>query len=63
MNLKKMLTLILALAMVFSMAAAMTGCKNNEEAEEPTEATTGESVTHTIKIQSKGGMALEGLEV
>ena len=63
MNLKKLLSVMLAVALVFSMVSVMAGCKGQEEPEQSTEPVTGETVTHTVSVHSKGGMVLEDIEV
>ena len=60
MNFKKLLSFILALVMVLSMAA----CQSKEEAPEATEApVTGEPVAYGVSIETAGGMAMEGIGV
>jgi len=62
MNMKKLLSLLLAVVMLLSMVA----CGNSEEATENTDeasASTGESVSYSVSVKSAGGMALENVEV
>ena len=54
----KVLSMLLALAMVLSMVA----CGGNEAAPE-TETTAGEAGSYTVSVKSAGGMALEGVDV
>ena len=59
---KKLLSVVLALAIVFAMA----GCTGGENATEPTGETQvqgGETTTYTVKLHSAGGMALNGIDV
>ena len=59
---KKLLSLVLAVAMVFAMA----GCSGGDTTE-PTEQSdsTGEAAvsTYTVSLQTAGGMALPGIDV
>ena len=57
-NFKKMLSMLLAIAMVLSMAA----CGGNESAPE-TEAASGETGSYTVSVKSAGGMVLAGVDV
>ena len=62
-NFKKLLSVILAVAMVFALA----GCTGGETTE-PTSGTEaqaqqGEKTTHTVKVQTAGGMALNEIDV
>ena len=72
-NFKRMLSLILAFAMVLSLAAMMTACGEGKK-QDPTDsstATTGPSgesgnaqkASYTVTVKSVGGLALEGIEV
>ena len=63
MNLKKLLSLLLALALVLSMATVLTACGDDEDTGESTEPSTGSLTNYTVTIHSAGGMALEGIEV
>ena len=54
----KILSMILAFAMVFSM----TACGGSEAAPE-TEATSGETGSYTVSVKSAGGMILEGVDI
>ena len=58
-NFKKLLTLVLALTMVMSMAA----CGGEETPENPTDEVVGENVRYNVVIQTAGGMAMEGLDL
>ena len=57
-RIKKLLALLLAAVMVFSMAA----CGGNAGTTE-TEAVSAEAGTYTVSVKSAGGMALEGIAV
>ena len=60
---KKLLSLILACAMILSMATMMTGCGSEENtAETPANADSAET-TYTVTVTSMGGMALAGVDV
>ena len=72
-NFKRMLSLILALAMVLSLSAMMVGCGEDEK-QDPTSgstATTGPSgdngsekkTNYTVTVKSRGGLALKGVDV
>ena len=63
MNFKKLLSLLLVLAVVLSMTAALTGCKDNQTGEDPTEPSSGKNASYTVNIESAGGMPLDGIEV
>ncbi len=58
---KKFLSAVLALAMVFSMAA----CGGNEAGggEETTAPVSGEQTAYSVTVRSKGGMALSALDI
>lgn len=58
-NSKKILSLLLALAMVFSMAA----CGGGEGTEESTTTASGDKTSYTVSVKSAGGMALSGIDV
>ena len=60
---KKSLSLLLALAMVVSMAAAMAGCGNTDQPEGTDAAVSGGDVTYSVSVHSAGGMALEDIDV
>ena len=64
MNLKKLLSVLLCVAMLLSLTAGLAGC-GNDTAEEngAEEAVLGDVVKHSISVKSIGGMALEGVEV
>ena len=59
MNLKRVLSALLVLVMLLSMAA----CKKNEDVADGPEAVTGENVRYSVNVHSKGGMPLEGIDV
>ena len=59
-KMKKLLAVILAIATVFSMCAALSGCKKEQGNDN---AGTGEAGTYTVTVKSAGGMALEGIAV
>lgn len=60
MNLKKLVSFLLALVMILSMAA----CGNSEDATAETEAPiTGEAVSYSVNVKSIGGMPLPEVEV
>ena len=63
MNFKKVLSLLLALAVVLSMTTVLAGCKDNQTNDQPTEPSTGGMTTYTVDIHTAGGMAMEGIEV
>ena len=56
---KRMLAMILALALVLSMAAC--GGENAAETTAPT--VSANTTTYSVRVQSAGGMALEGIDV
>ncbi len=62
---KRMLSGLLALAMLLSMAAVMTGCGGNGTAAQETTAAaqSGEMGNYTVTIETKGGMAMSELDV
>ena len=63
MNFKKVLSLLLALAVMLSMTTVLAGCKDNQTNEDPTEASTGGMTSYTVNIHTAGGMAMAGIEV
>ena len=63
MNFKKLLSLLLVLAVVLSMTTALTGCKDNQTGEDTTEPSSGKNASYTVNIESAGGMPLDGIEV
>ena len=63
MNLKKLLSVLLAVAMLLSMSVALAGCGEEAEENGAEEVVLGDVVSHSITIKSAGGMALEGVEV
>lgn len=65
---KKLLSLLLALAMVLSLAAMITGCKKDNGTDDPAGQTTGsanngESGTYHVSVKTNGGMPLKGVAV
>ncbi len=58
-NLKKLLSVLLVVALVFSMAA----CKNNGDTDSTDGAGDGDNATYTVSVKTAGGMAMEGLDV
>ena len=60
---KRLLALVLAIAMILSMAAAMSGCSKNEDTTESTAGGDGSEATYTVSVKTKGGMALSGIAV
>ena len=62
MNLKKLLSVLLCMAMLLSMAAGLAGC-GDDTAEEngAEEAVLGDVVKHSISVKSIGGMALDAV--
>ena len=72
-NFKRMLSMILAFAMVLSLATMMVACKGDEK-QDPTDGTTATTApsgdsgnaqkgNYTVTIKSAGGLALEGIDV
>ena len=61
-NLKCLLSMILALAMVFSMAACTAGSGESEETGAAGEEA-GEQTGYSVTVKSAGGMALAGVDV
>ena len=61
-NIKKLLSLVLAVAMILSMATALTGCGSEET---PEETTAGDAANrgYSVSVTSMGGMALESVDV
>ena len=67
-RMKKLLSLVLAIAMIMSLAAMTTGCKTAKENTDATTATTapvelGETSVYTVSVETKGGMPMEGVAV
>ena len=62
---RKVLSLLLAAVMVLSMAAAMAGCKDDDEmgGETTVGGASGETVTYTVSVKSAGGLKLSGVDV
>ena len=65
---KKLLSLLLALAMVLSLAAMITGCKKDNGNDDPAGQTTGsanngETGTYHVSVKTNGGMPLKGVAV
>ena len=59
MNFKRLVCFLLVLVMALSMVA----CNNGEDVTQETEGATGEPATYGVKVQSAGGMPLEGIGV
>lgn len=63
-NLKKLLCVLLVLAMVLSMMAGCSEETSDPVVTDPTEApTTGETGNYSVKVKSAGGMAMEDLTI
>ena len=66
-NFKKMLSLILAVAMVLSMLAMISGCTDKTDATDPSDSTggnvNGASGTYTVNVKTIGGMAMADINV
>lgn len=66
-EIKKMLSLILAVAMVLSMVAMFAGCNNNPDTTDPSDSTgngvSGETGTYVVKVKTIGGMAMSDINV
>jgi peroxiredoxin len=65
---KKLLSLLLALAMVLSLAAMITGCKKGNGTDDPAGQTTGPvengaKGTYHVSVKTNGGMPLKGIAV
>ena len=61
---KKLLSVILVFAMALSMAAMVAGCKKEDGSTDCTGAGTSSTVgNYTVSIKTKGGMALDGIDV
>ena len=61
-KLKRMLLLLLAAAMLVSMAGGLTGC-GNEDAQETEAAGSGETAAYSVKVHSRGGLVMSGIDV
>ena len=72
-NARKMIAMVLALAMMLCVGAVFTGCQNTQDpsgtSTPPTEPDqtqtpeTGNQETYTVNVQTQGGMVLSGLDV
>ena len=72
-NARKMIAMVLALAMMLCVGAVFTGCQNTQDpsgtSTPPTEPVqtqtpeTGNQETYTVNVQTQGGMVLSGLDV
>ena len=66
-NLKKLLSAVLAVAMVLSMVAVLAGCSNEESPNTGSDATqpgaNGETAVYSINVKSIGGMPMSDLDV
>ncbi len=63
---KRLLTMLLALAVVLSMAGVLAGCNNgggSGSEDETTAGVSGENVTYTVSVKTKGNMKMSGLDV
>lgn len=60
-KLKKILTLMLAFALVLSMTGVLAGCKKTGKTDDGS--ATGEPTAYTVTVTSMGGLALEGVTV
>ncbi|MBE6959109.1 MAG: redoxin domain-containing protein [Ruminococcaceae bacterium] len=63
---KQILSMILAVAIMLSMASMLFGCDNSETPDEGTQPTTGNSgavKTYLVNVQTAGGMPMAGLDV
>ena len=61
---KKVLSLILAAAMLFSVAAMITGCGEEPEVtEKPTDPVSGETGSYSVTIKTAGGMPMAEIAV
>ena len=61
-NLKKLLSLLLAVAMVLSVTAMLSAC-GDEDTEETTGEAVGADATYNVSVTTAGGMAMEGLDL
>ncbi len=61
MNMKKLLSLLLALALVLSMGTVLAGC--GDDAADGDGGADGENVTYNVTVHTAGGMAMEDIEV
>lgn len=62
-SMKRLLSMILALAMILSMAAAMSGCSKDGQTGETEAAEAGSNANYSVSIKSKGGMPLSGVAI
>ncbi|MGM9601196.1 MAG: TlpA family protein disulfide reductase [Faecousia sp.] len=60
---KRLLSMILAFAMIFSMAAVLSGCGADSETVETTGATSSDIVSYSVNVKTRGGLALNGIDV
>ena len=64
---KKMLSVILAVAMLLSMVAMITGCDSKPDTTDPSgsggSSVTGDSGTYVVNVKTIGGMALSDINV
>ena len=61
-RLKKVLSLILAAAMLLSIAAMVTGCGEEPAATEaPTDSVSSETGSYSVTIKTAGGMPMAGV--
>ena len=59
---KKLLSFVLALSMVFSMAAC-GGSETTETTAEAVQEQSGETVNYTVSVETLGGMAMPGVDI
>ena len=64
-RIKKLLALLLCVAMLVSMSAAITGCGGTGDGSgaASNDQPAGEQTTYTVGLQTAGGMALSGIDV
>lgn len=61
-RMKKMLALVLAVAMMLSLASMVTGCKKDPAAsDDPTVPSNGETESRNITVKTAGGMPMTGI--
>lgn len=62
-NFKKLLSVILAFALVFAMAGCGTGGETTEPTEQTQQTQEGATATYTVKLHTAGGMAMSEIDV
>ena len=60
---KKLLSLLLVLTMLFTTVSLLTGCKKDEGNSDEQSGEKAEKVTYTVSVSTKGGMVMSGLAV